>query len=90
VDLVSEQKCKELAVSYEPRFLVALPYSCMVVLTIFVTQNALYRFRITLQLQQRGNWRKLEVVEAEMEENESVVFLLERKQGKITGNSNLW
>jgi hypothetical protein len=62
----------------------------MVVLTIFVTQNALYRFRITLQLQQRGNWRKLEVVEAEMEENESVVFLLERKQGKITGNSNLW
>jgi hypothetical protein len=31
-----------------------------------------------------------EGVEFEMEENESVIFLRERKQGQITGRSNSW
>jgi hypothetical protein len=65
VGLISKQKCHELTLSFEPRFLVGLRIQLHGRSDIFVTQNALYRFRITLQLHQRGSQRMPEVVEAE-------------------------
>ena len=50
VGLVCGQQCQELALSSEPRFLVGLRVELHCRPDVFVTQNTLYRLRITLQL----------------------------------------
>jgi hypothetical protein len=53
VGLISKQKCQELTLSFEPRFLVGLRIQLHGRSDIFVTQNALYRTDARARIQPR-------------------------------------
>jgi hypothetical protein len=63
VSLVSEHNFQELALCFELRFLVGLRIQLHGRSDVFVTENALYRFRITLQ-KPADNAELLEVIRA--------------------------